>query len=335
MAYPFFRPATAAPRGIHALLTTHAPSSRRTLSSFLITPTELSNALAQNPPKISTNPRIIPLCASWFLPNDAQRRTGLADFRTAHIPSARFFDLDAVKDEASPYPHMLPSGEAFAAAMGKLGVRREDVLVVYDSAAMGLFSAPRVSWTLKVFGHARVHLLNNFKLWVEQGLPTERGDVAVEETQYPPATLDIARVAAFDKVKEVARDHGKEGAEGVQILDARPYGRWAGTEPEPRAGLPSGHIPGSISVPISDVLDPDTKTMLPKEKLQQVFLAKGIDPKKPIISSCGTGVTAAIIDAALDVAEFGKPQHRQLYDGSWTEWAQRTTVAEGLIKKAE
>ncbi|KAH0543102.1 hypothetical protein FGG08_002528 [Glutinoglossum americanum] len=300
---------------------------RRGFSSYLVTPKELSVALSKNPPtKISTSPRTIPLCAAWFMPNDPHQRTGFSAFQTKRIPTARFFDLDAIKDHDSPYPHMLPTAETFAKAMGKLGIRRDDDVVVYDTSDLGVFSAPRVYWTLKVFGHDKVFLLNNFKSWVEQGFPTETGDTRkLENTHYPIPELDGNRVVSFEEVKNIAKDFGKEGAEGVQILDARPYGRWTGKDHEPRKGLSSGHIPGSISLPFSELLDPITKSLLPKQELRKIFEAKGVDQGKPIICTCGTGVTAAVIDAALDEAEFGDPGKRRLYDGSWTEWAQRAT----------
>ena len=294
----------------------------RHFSSYLVAPAELCKALTRNlPTKISTAPRVVPLCAAWFLPNDPKARTGRQVFQEKRIPSARFFDLDAVKDHDSPYPHMLPTPEVFAQAMQEIGISRDDEVVVYDTQELGIFSAPRVAWTLRVFGHPTVHILNNFRLWVEQGHPTESGkpEEAVEEsTNYPVPTLDTSKVVHFPKLKEVAIDHGKEGAEGVQVLDARSKGRWAGTDPEPRPGLPSGHMPGSISVPVPQMLDAQSGAFLPDQELRQLFESKGLDPRKPIISSCGTGVTAAVIDTALEVAAFGQSGTRRLYDGSWT-----------------
>jgi thiosulfate/3-mercaptopyruvate sulfurtransferase len=291
-----------------------------TLSSYLVTPAELHNAMKKNvKSKISTAPRIIPLCATWFMPNDLQGRTGIESFKTKRIPSARFFDLDACKDHDSKYPHMLPTCEGFASAMQKLGIRRDDEIVVYDSEDMGIFSAPRVGWTFRVFGHPRVHLLNNFKLWVKEGYPTESGEPEpVEKSIYPVPKYEPDMVVKFAEVKEIARDHGKEGSEEIQILDARSRGRWAGNEKEPRPGLSSGHIPGSVNIPFGELLHPTDKTFLSKEELKKLFEEKGIDPSKQIISSCGTGVTAAIIDAALDEADFGKREDRRIYDGSWT-----------------
>ncbi|KAI1077626.1 thiosulfate sulfurtransferase [Whalleya microplaca] len=313
----------------------HIMEPHRSLSSYLVTPKELAEALKRSPPSsISPEPRVIPLCAAWFLPNDG--RKGIEVFREKRIPKARFFDLDKVIDKRSPYPHMLPSPKQFAEAMSELGIRKEDTVVVYDTKELGIFSAPRAGWTLKVFGHPKVHVLNNFKLWVEEGLPTESGELySIECNTYPIPKMDEDKVASYDEVREVALDYNKEGAEGVQILDARPNGRFTGKDPEPREGLSSGHMPGSISVPFSSVLDPETKAFLPKEQLRKVFEEKGIDPSKPIISSCGTGVTAVAIDTALEEAGLGGPGSRKVYDGSWTEWAQRVSPSDNLIVKDE
>ncbi|EOD45554.1 Thiosulfate sulfurtransferase [Neofusicoccum parvum] len=291
-------------------------SSSYTLTSYLVSPAQLSDALQKNVnTRLSTAPRVIPLCGTWFLPNDPEKRTGPQTFHACRIPKARFFDLDAVKDQNSPYPHMLPSSEDFAKAMGELGIRKDDSVVVYDSKEQGIFSAPRVAWTLKVFGHQNVHILNNFKLWVEEGYPTEWGEPdKVDAVDYPVPELDRSKVVDFEQVTEIAKRQGESGKADIQILDARSKGRWE--------GLSSGHIPSSTSVPVPELLDPKTKTFLPAAELKKILESKGIDPSKPVISSCGTGVTAAVIDAAL--AEAGFPEEtRQLYDGSWTEWAQR------------
>jgi len=293
-------------------------SAHRALSSYLVTPKELSEALKKNSPsKISTAPRTVALCASWFLPTSPLN--GLQTFREKRIPGSRFFDLDKVIDKRSPYPHMLPSASDFAKAMSGLGIKRDDTVVVYDSHELGIFSAPRVGWTLKAFGHDSVHLLNNFKLWVEEGYPTESGEFwDVNTCPYPIPQFDAERLVEFEEVRELAKDYNKEGAEGVQILDARPKGRWSGKDPEPRPGLESGHIPGSISIPVSELLDPVSKAILPGDQLRKIFETKGVDPERPIINSCGTGVTAAVIDAALSEAGYGDEKKRRLYDGSWT-----------------
>lgn len=211
-------------------------SSQYTLDTYLVSPADLNSALQKNVhSKLSTAPRVIPLCASWFLPNDG--RNGYDTFVQQRIPHARFFDLDAIKDPHSPYPHMLPSAEHFAKAMRQLGIRREDSVVVYDTKELGIFSAPRVGWTLQVFGHPNVHVLNNFRKWVEEGFPTDSGEPKDPyPVDYAVPQLDESKVIAFEEVREIARDLGKEGADEVQILDARSLGRWKGVDPEPREG---------------------------------------------------------------------------------------------------
>lgn len=304
------------------------------LSTYVITPKELSEALKKNVrSKISTAPRVIPICAAWFMPNDLQGRTGIESFKKKRIPTARFFDIDDVKDHESQYPHMLPTCDQFAEAMSKLGIRKDDELVVYDTEELGIFSAPRVGWTLRVYGHPKVHLLNNFRLWVKEGLPTESGEPETpERSKYPVPSYKTDMVIKFAEMKTIGYDYGKEGAEEIQILDARSKGRWEGSEPEPRAGLRSGHMPGSTSLPFQDLLDPETKALLPPEELKKVFESKQVDSNKPIIASCGTGVTAAIIEAALQEAGVGKADDRRLYDGSWTEWAARVSESSGLVR---
>jgi len=254
--------------------------------------------------------------------------------------------------------------------MTSLGIRREDRVVVYDSVELGLFSAPRVAWMLRVFAHkGDVHVLDNFKEWVRGGLPVESGDgggggagtgttttsdtadvagevrgqagsgQGGEEGDYIVTEAEVQRSLAvgFDEMRAVitaqqSGSHGGNSKHKVQILDARSYGRWSGAESEPRPGLSSGHMPGSISVPVSELLDPETKTLLDAETLRRVFRDKGVDPARPVISSCGTGVTAAVVDVALAQAGYADTR---IYDGSWTEWAQRVSAADGLIVKSE
>lgn len=293
---------------------------RYKFSSYIVTPQELQQALSKNAPTaISTAPKTIPVCAAWFMPNDPEKRTGLETFKKKRIPSARFFDIDEIKDSESEYPHMLPTCEAFADAMSRLGIKRDDELVVYDTEELGIFSAPRVAWTMRVYGHPKVHLLNNFRIWVKEGLPVETGPPEVPNiTKYPVPSYNTDMVVKYAEMKTIGYDHGKEGAEEIQILDARSKGRFDGTEPEPRPGLSSGHMPGATSVPFQELLDPETKALLPAEELRKIFESKTLDPKKPFITSCGTGVTAAIIEAALREAQFGSDNDRRVYDGSWT-----------------
>lgn len=214
---------------------------------------------------------------------------------------------------------MLPSPSQFASYVSSLGIQRGDIVVVYDTYELGITSAPRAAWTLKAFGHNHVYILNNFKIWVDEDYPTVRGHPpSIESTQYPISELEVSKVVAFNEIKEIAISNTKVGvAKGGQILDARSYGRWSGIAPEPRPGLPSGHIPGSISVPVEELLDVETKAFLSAEQLRSLFERKGIDSARPIITSCGSGVTAAVIDAALIAAEYGSENNRRLYDGSW------------------
>lgn len=254
------------------------------------------------------------------MPNDPEGRKGIDAFRKNRIPNARFFDLDEVKDPDSPYPHMLPTCEMFAEAMSNIGIRRDDAIVVYDTEELGIFSAPRVGWTLRVFGHPKVYVLNNYRLWVREGFPTETGEPkpVEEKTKYPVPTFHSNLVIPYLEMKELAKDHCRTGVQEAEILDARSTGRWAGTDPEPRPGLSSGHVPGSKSLPFQELLDPETKTYLPKEELEKVFKERQVDPNKTIISSCGTGVTATVIETALAEAAYGDAIHRRVYDGSWT-----------------
>ncbi|KAK1144961.1 hypothetical protein N8T08_004676 [Aspergillus melleus] len=337
MAFAAFRNSVSSPLrlGRSMMSVSQQQCRQASFSSYLVSPKELSEALKKNPPtKISTSPRVVPVCAAWFMPNDPEGRKGIDIFRKHRIPQARFFDLDAIKDPESPYPHMLPTAENFADAMGELGIRRDDEVVVYDTEELGIFSAPRVGWTLRVFGHPKVHVLNNYRLWVREGFPTETGEPQqVERTTYPLPTYDSKLVIPYLELKEIAKEHRKEGAKEVEILDARSYGRWAGTDPEPRPGLSSGHIPGSKSLPFQELLDPETKTYRSGAELRKIFEEHEVDASKSIISSCGTGVTASIIETALGEAEYGDPSLRRVYDGSWTEWAQRVKPSDGLIKK--
>jgi len=289
-------------------------------SSYIITPKELDDGLKRNSPtKISTAPKVVPVSAAWFMPNDPHGRTGIESFKRKRIPSSRFFDVDGVKDHDSPYPHMLPTCDAFAEAMALMGIKKDDEIVVYDTEELGLFSAPRVAWTMRVYGHPRVYILNNFRQWVKQGYPVEDGPPEVPNiTKYPVPAYDTDMVVKFAEMKTIGYDHGKEGAEEIQILDARSKGRWAGTEPEPRPGLKSGHMPGSTSLPFQELLHPETKALLPADELREIFKSKQLDPEKPMIATCGTGVTAAIIETALKEADFGHADDRRLYDGSWT-----------------
>lgn len=242
---------------------------------------------------------------------------------------------------------MLPTAETFAAAMTRLGIRRDDTVVVYDTAELGLFSAPRVAWTLRVFGHEKVHVLNSYKKWVAEGREVETGEPTEQSTQtggaeayvYPVPTFNADRIIAFREVKDIVRAHtadaskssSEKSSEPTQIIDVRSAGRFSGSAPEPRPGLPSGHMPRAINIPLPEMLDAETGAMKGPEELRRLFESKGLDPAKPIVSTCGTGVMAAACDLALEVAGYGREDERRVYDGSWTEWAMRVKEGEGLI----
>ena len=245
---------------------------------------------------------------SWHLPS--ANRNGHAEYLAAHIPGAVFFDIDLIADQASGLPHMLPSPQAFAQAVGALGIRESDDIVVYDGA--GLFSAPRVWWTFRVFGARRVFLLDGgFPAWQREGRPVEAG----EATKSPVPFAAILDGSAVKSAAEVAAAL-QEGS--AVVVDARPADRFRGEAPEPRPGVRSGHMPGSRNLPFPAVVE-DGRLASP-EKIKAALAAAGVDTAKPLITSCGSGVSAAILALALD--SVGTPI-TGLYDGSWAEWGSR------------
>lgn len=243
---------------------------------------------------------------SWHMP--AAGRDAKAEFKAEHIPGAVFFDIDRVADTSLPLPHMLPEPEMFADAAGAMGISEDDTVVIYDS--VGLFSAARVWWTFTVMGAENVRIL-------EGGLPAWKA-AGFEVTDATPLTKPANFHPVFNarQVLDLA-DMRHEIAKGdALILDARPRGRFEGRDPEPREGLPSGHMPGAVSLPASDLIE--NGALVSRNKLDLLFAAVGVAGRKPVITTCGSGVTAAIISLAL--AAIGH-DNRALYDGSWTEWA--------------
>jgi thiosulfate/3-mercaptopyruvate sulfurtransferase len=236
-------------------------------------------------------------------PVDTQAR-----FVARHIPGAVFFDIEKLSDHSTPLPHMLPSEEAFSREMAALGIGDGMTICVYEQE--GVFSAPRARWMLRSFGARDVYLLDgDLRSWVEAGLPTSSNEV-----ERPPATfhakLDPNAVRDFAQVQSLIKER-------AQILDARSSGRFTGTSPEPRAGLSSGHMPGATNLPFTElVANGRLKT---GEELGQIFKNKGMDLQQPITTTCGSGVTAAVLALGLEIA--GAPLV-SLYDGSWAEYAQ-------------
>ena len=251
-------------------------------------------------------PEVQILDATWYMPG--QGKTGAESYAEGHIPGAVRFDIDQIADQSTDLPHMLPSASDFAVMAGELGLRRDHIIVVYD--AQGLFSAPRVWWTLRVMGFPEVFVLDGgLRKWWAEGRPVER-----EPRQFPASHL-TSRIQP-KLVRDLAAVSELVGGAGAQIVDARPAGRFRGESPEPRAGLRSGHMPGARNLPWDAVVNPDG-AMRSAQELRDLFEAAGVDLAAPIVTTCGSGVSASLL--ALALARLSRPDVA-VYDGSWTEW---------------
>ena len=249
------------------------------------------------------------LDGTWHMPQ--LKRDAHREFVEAHIPGAAFFDIDRIADTSVPLPHMLPRPEAFAASVGALGIGDGDRVVVYD--VRGVISAARVWWTFRAFGHDRVAVLDGgFKKWRAEGRPMEQGDAK-------PAPRRFTSRHRPELVRDVAAMRANLTARREQVLDARSRGRFMGTEPEPRAGLRGGHMPGSLNLPYEDLYQADG-TFAPPDVLRGAFVKAGVELGQPVVTSCGSGVTACVL--ALGLSLVGKDDVA-VYDGSWTEWGGR------------
>ncbi len=231
------------------------------------------------------------------------------DYLAAHLPGAVFFDVDAVSDHSNPLPHMFPTAEQFGRDVGALGIGNDDTVVIYDAG--GWVAGPRVWWMFLAYGHDKVRLLNGgLKKWRAEGRKVEGGDVIPKPATFK-ATFDAGRVRSMEQLVANLGSHAE------QVIDARAADRFEGRVPEPRPGLRSGHIPGARSVPYNQLFDAATGTMKPLADLRAAFTGAGVKLDAPVVTSCGSGVSAAVLTLALYRLGIGNPA---IYDGSWSEW---------------
>jgi thiosulfate/3-mercaptopyruvate sulfurtransferase len=244
--------------------------------------------------------------ASWFLP--AEGRSGRSEHEAERLPGAVYFDIDAISDPETDLPHMLPTPEAFASAAGALGLSRASEIVVYDS--FGVRSAARAWWTLRVMGYRRARVLDGgLRAWRAAGLPLETGPHPV-----PPA-VEVSPEARPERVRSQSEVASALETGSAQVVDARSAPRFRGEAPEPRPGLRSGHMPGALNLPFDRLLTAEGR-MKPPEEIAAAFEAAGIDPARPVIATCGSGVTASVLALALEILG----SQAAVYDGSWAEW---------------
>ena len=256
-----------------------------------------------------TDPDVRVVDGTWHMPQ--AKRDPRAEFEAVHIPGAVFFDIDAIADRTTTLPHMLPSPEAFGAAVGALGIGNGQRVVVYD--LRGVVSAARVWWTFRAFGHDAVAVLDGgLRKWRAEGRPVQSGSAA-------PAHRAFAARLRPELVRDIEAMRANVLSRAAQVLDARSAGRFAGTEPEPRAGLRGGHIPGSLNLPYETLYRADGTLKAPDE-LRRAITAAGVDVSRPVVTSCGSGVTASVLALALYLV--GRPD-AAVYDGSWSEWGSR------------
>jgi thiosulfate/3-mercaptopyruvate sulfurtransferase len=249
--------------------------------------------------------------ASWYMASSG--RSGRAEYDAAHIPGAVYADLDALSDEQAPFPHTLPAPDVLAARLGALGIGDDHAIVVYDGSGQH-FSAPRLWWMLRTLGHANVAVLDGgLVAWQREQRVTTQAQPDVAPARLTPH-LDASRWRDLANMRQTVKEASS------QIVDARSPGRFAATEPEPRAGVRGGHIPGATNVHYATLVSQDG-TMLPPAALAARFAEAGVDPSRPVVASCGSGITASAVLLALEIVG---ARDTALYDGSWTEWGSQT-----------
>jgi thiosulfate/3-mercaptopyruvate sulfurtransferase len=251
------------------------------------------------------------LDATWYLPH--LKRDARAEYAERHIPGAVYFDIDAISDRDSPLPHMLPDPETFARAAGALGIGTGDRVVAYGGR--GMIASARAWWMFRVFGHEQAAVLDGgLAKWRAEGRPLGAGAPAPSAQRFT-AVFRKELVADLDRVRSTLE------AQREQVVDARSHGRFVGTEPEPRPGLRSGHIPGSLSLPYDRLFRKEDDTLLPVDTLKDVFNGAGLVLKRPVVATCGSGVSAAVLTLGLYLLGRGDTA---VYDGSWSEWGGRS-----------
>lgn len=257
-----------------------------------------------------SDPNIRILDATWYLPNS--ENNAKAEYAQSHIPGALYFDIDEIADTDIPLPHMMPSNEKMSSRVRKMGISNRNHVVVYDNSDFN--SAARAWFMFKNFGHENISILDGgYKKWCKEGRPTQ-SDIPTFSSSHYQANKDENKIRNLDQIKANIKSN-KE-----QVVDARSRGRFLGTAPEPRPESRSGHIPGSFSVPFNELLSEDG-TYKGRDELKKIFVENGVDLSKPIVTSCGSGITACVLLFALD--QIGH-KDGALYDGSWAEWGTRT-----------